>query len=117
MLCGNRGANQPFVDVEGGKVSITSQNHGFAVADPIEGRLAPHPSGVDSGESANLLGTGGKVRHVNSNDGTVEGLDVIGKPAFSVQYHPEASPGPHDASSLFDRFEKMVHKEMSRGDT
>jgi carbamoyl-phosphate synthase small subunit len=54
-----------------------------------------------------------EVRFVNANDRTVEGLDVVGRPAFSVQYHPEACPGPHDAEPLFDRFSEIVAKEMS----
>ncbi len=58
--------------------------------------------------SDNVLGAEFKVRHVNSNDGTVEGLDLLDKPAFTIQFHPEACPGPHDASPLFDRFQQMV---------
>ena len=115
MLYGHRGANQPVIDLDDGRVSITSQNHGFAVADPVQGRLAAHPSGADSGPAENLLGFDVRVRHVNSNDRTVEGLEVVGRPAFSVQYHPEASPGPHDASPLFDRFASMVRAEMTGG--
>jgi len=112
MLYGHRGANQPVINVNTGKVSITSQNHGFAVADPLKGRLAEHPSGVSSGKEENLIGTKVKVSHINANDNTVEGLEVIGKPAFSVQYHPEACPGPHDASELFDQFEKLVRSQI-----
>ncbi len=108
MLYGHRGANQPVINLNTGNVSITSQNHGFAVADPLKGRLAEHPSGVSSGKDENLIGSKVKVTHINANDNTVEGLEVIGKPAFSVQYHPEACPGPHDASELFDYFEKIV---------
>ena len=108
MLYGHRGANQPVINLKTGKVSITSQNHGFAVADPLKGRLAEHPSGVSSGKEENLIGSKVKVSHINANDNTVEGLEVIGKPAFSVQYHPEACPGPHDASKLFDEFEELV---------
>ena len=112
MLYGHRGANQPVINVNTGKVSITSQNHGFAVADPLKGRLAEHPSGASSGKDENLIGSKVKVSHINANDNTVEGLEVIGKPAFSVQYHPEACPGPHDASKLFDQFEKLVRSEL-----
>ncbi len=111
MLYGHRGANQPVIHTKTGKVSITSQNHGFAVADPIKGRLAEHPSGISSGKDENLIGAKVKVSHINANDNTVEGLEVIGKPAFSVQYHPEACPGPHDASELFDDFEKLVRRK------
>ncbi len=82
---GHHGGNQPVRDVATGKVEITSQNHGFAV-DP------------DS------LPAGCHVSKVNLNDGTVEGLAVAGRPILSVQYHPEAAPGPHDAAELFDRF-------------
>ncbi len=105
---GHRGANQPVLDLETNKVHITSQNHGFAVEDPEKGMLAPHPSGICSNQSDNILGADFKVRHVNANDRTVEGLDLIGKNAFTVQFHPEAAPGPHDASHLFDRFSEMV---------
>ncbi|MDG1540992.1 MAG: glutamine-hydrolyzing carbamoyl-phosphate synthase small subunit [Candidatus Thalassarchaeaceae archaeon] len=105
---GHRGSNQPVMDLETGRVHITSQNHGFAVEDPVQGMLAPHPSGACSETSDNVLGAEFKVRHINSNDGTVEGLDLLDKPAFTIQFHPEACPGPHDASPLFDRFQQMV---------
>jgi carbamoyl-phosphate synthase small subunit len=82
---GHRGANQPVNDLATGKVEITCQNHGFAVDAPS-------------------LGSRAKVTHVNLNDGTVEGIALSDVPAFSVQYHPEASPGPHDARYLFNRF-------------
>jgi carbamoyl-phosphate synthase small subunit len=82
---GHHGGNQPVRDVATGRVAITSQNHGFAV----------HPD---------TLPPGCAVTQVNLNDGTVEGFAVAGKPIQSVQYHPEAAPGPHDASGLFDSF-------------
>jgi carbamoyl-phosphate synthase small subunit len=82
---GHHGGNHPVKDLTTGKVEITSQNHGFAV-DP-----ASLPDGV-------------VVTHLNLYDDTVAGLEVSGKPVFSVQYHPEASPGPHDAGYLFERF-------------
>jgi len=120
---GHRGANQPVVDLETGRVYITSQNHGFAVEDPDKGMLAPHPSGACSARGSNELEAPFKVRYVNANDRTVEGLDLIGKRAFTIQYHPEACPGPHDASPLFDRFASMVDDHLagipipnSRGD-
>jgi len=111
---GHRGSNQPVMDLETRRVHITSQNHGFAVEDPIQGMLAPHPSGACSEVTDNVLGAEFKVRHVNSNDGTVEGLDLLDKPAFTIQFHPEACPGPHDASPLFDRFQNMVAEHLSK---
>ena len=114
---GHRGSNQPVMDLETRRVHITSQNHGFAVEDPIQGMLAPHPSGARSEVTDNVLGAEFKVRHVNSNDGTVEGLDLLDKPAFTIQFHPEACPGPHDASPLFDRFQNMVAEHLSRAGT
>ena len=110
---GHRGANQPVVDLVTGKVSITSQNHGFAVNPRGSAPLAPHPKWSGDGAPSALCEIDTEVRHVNANDRTVEGLDVIGRPAFSVQYHPEACPGPHDASYLFERFEKIVSGEMA----
>jgi carbamoyl-phosphate synthase small subunit len=82
---GHHGGNQPVRDVATGRVAITSQNHGFA---------------VDPGS----LPASCAVTQVNLNDGTVEGFAVADKPVWSVQYHPEAAPGPHDAAILFDRF-------------
>jgi len=87
---GHRGANQPVRNQATGKVEITSQNHGFAV------------------DEASLAPTGAAVTHVNLNDGTVEGFSHADKCLFSVQYHPEASPGPHDATYLFDCFREMM---------
>ncbi len=91
--------------------------------DPDKGMLAPHPSGACSARGRNELEAPFKVRYVNANDRTVEGLDLIGKRAFTIQYHPEACPGPHDASPLFDRFAGMVDDHLagipipnSRGD-
>ena len=115
MRYGHRGANQPVLDLVTNSVAITSQNHGFAVEDPEKGMLAAHPSGANSGPQENITGHRAIVRHVNANDRTVEGLDIEDRPAFSVQYHPEACPGPHDASPLFDRFAEMV-RECMRGD-
>jgi carbamoyl-phosphate synthase small subunit len=109
---GHRGSNQPVMDLDTGRVYITSQNHGFAVEDPVQGMLAPHPSGACSDASDNILGAEFRVRHINSNDGTVEGLDLLDKPAFTIQFHPEACPGPHDASPLFDRFQQIVAEHL-----
>jgi carbamoyl-phosphate synthase small subunit len=89
---GHRGANHPVKKLETGKVEITSQNHGFAV-DP-----ASLPPDVE-------------VTHLNLYDGTVEGLRHRSRPVFSVQYHPEASPGPHDADYLFDDFIEMIERK------
>jgi carbamoyl-phosphate synthase small subunit len=112
MRYGHRGANQPVVDLKTGKVLITSQNHGFAVADPDSGMLAAHPSGATSPPQDNLHGSEVEVRYVNANDRTVEGLDVIDSPSFTVQFHPEACPGPHDAENLFLRFREVVDKHL-----
>lgn len=86
---GHRGGNQPVKDLRTGKVSITSQNHGFAI-DP-----ASLPSNVE-------------VTHINLNDGTVEGMRHREAPVMSVQYHPEAAPGPNDAKYFFDEFAKLI---------
>jgi carbamoyl-phosphate synthase small subunit len=90
---GHHGANHPVKDLATGRVEITAQNHGFAV-DP-----------------ASVARAGWVESHVNLNDGTCEGLQHREWPAFSVQYHPEASPGPHDASSLFRRFADLMVRE------
>ena len=100
------------MDLESKRVYITSQNHGFAVEDPEQGMLAPHPSGACSEKGANVLGADFKVRYINSNDRTVEGLDLVGKSSFTVQFHPEARPGPLDAAPLFDRFSDVVNKKI-----
>jgi carbamoyl-phosphate synthase small subunit len=89
MLFGHRGANHPVQELATGKVEITSQNHGFEVM-------------------ADSLAPGVTATHVSLFDGTLEGLALDGKPVFSVQYHPEASPGPQDSQHLFDRFVRAM---------
>jgi carbamoyl-phosphate synthase small subunit len=95
---GHRGVNQPVQDLRTGRVQITSHNHGFAVAMPEAGETF----GTAFGPAA--------VTHVNLNDGVVEGLRLLDTPAFSVQYHPEAAPGPHDAAGLFEEFCELMER-------
>jgi carbamoyl-phosphate synthase small subunit len=92
---GHRGINQPVLDRKTGKVEITAHNHGFALQAP-----------TDAGFST-VYGPG-QVTHVSLNDGVVEGLELTERGAFSVQYHPEAAAGPHDAAYLFDRFVDLM---------
>jgi carbamoyl-phosphate synthase small subunit len=92
---GHRGINQPVQDRTTGRVEVTAHNHGFAVDAPVEGAFDT-PYGAAS------------VSHVCLNDGVVEGLRCHDVPAFSVQYHPEAAAGPHDAAYLFDRFVELL---------
>jgi carbamoyl-phosphate synthase small subunit len=122
---GHRGVNQPVKDLATGRVQITSHNHGFAVAPPgaqaLPGADTPEPSPGAHGPGEH--GTGAfvthdhkvlapfgtpfgraQVSHVNLNDGVVEGIRLLDAPAFSVQYHPEAAPGPHDAAGEFGAF-------------
>ena len=95
MHHGHRGLNHPVKNLVTGKSEITTQNHGFGV----------DPEAVKSSSKV-------EVTHVNLNDGSIEGIRVKNKPAFSVQYHPEATPGPHDSRYLFDDFISMVEKAM-----
>jgi len=92
---GHRGINQPVMDLSTRKVEITAQNHGFAVDAPI-------------GEDLETPFGRARVSHVGLNDQVVEGLECLDVPAFSVQYHPEAAAGPHDAAYLFDRFVDLI---------
>jgi carbamoyl-phosphate synthase small subunit len=91
MHHGHRGLNHPVKNIISGKSEITTQNHGFGV-DPEAVRKAAHI----------------EITHINLNDQSIEGIRVKGKPAFSVQYHPEATPGPHDSRYLFDEFIEMI---------
>jgi carbamoyl-phosphate synthase small subunit len=111
---GHRGVNQPVMDLATGRVYITSHNHGFAAALPGETgqaadtgspwahvpKEARKPFGTPFGEAV--------VSHVNLNDGVVEGIRLLDRPVFSVQYHPEAAPGPHDAVDHFDQFTTLM---------
>ena len=94
---GHRGINQPVLDKATGRVEITAHNHGFAVEAPLKG-IFDSPAGYGRVE----------VSHIGLNDDVVEGLRALDIPAFSVQYHPEAAAGPHDANYLFDRFRELV---------
>jgi carbamoyl-phosphate synthase small subunit len=89
---GHRGSNQPVKNLLTGKVEITSQNHGFAV------------------DTGSMEGKNIEVTHMNLNDNTFEGFQHREYPLFAVQYHPEASPGPHDAGYLFNNFKEMMSK-------
>jgi carbamoyl-phosphate synthase small subunit len=93
---GHRGSNQPILNRRSGHVEITSQNHGFAV------------------ELASLKAAGGEETHTHLNDGTVAGFRMPDRPVMSVQYHPEASPGPHDAGYLFDEFIALMDAARAR---
>jgi carbamoyl-phosphate synthase small subunit len=94
---GHRGINQPVLDKKTGKVEITAHNHGFAIKAPTDSIF-------------NTVYGSGEVTHVGLNDGVVEGLQLLERGAFSVQYHPEAAAGPHDAAYLFDRFIALMQK-------
>jgi carbamoyl-phosphate synthase small subunit len=97
---GHRGINQPVQDRETGQVAITAHNHGFAVDVPLEGE---HTAPFDGGRYGRVV-----VSHVGLNDDVVEGLRCLDRPAYTVQYHPEAAGGPHDASPLFDRLVELA---------
>jgi carbamoyl-phosphate synthase small subunit len=97
---GHRGINQPVKNLVTSKVEITAHNHGFAVAAPVEGNFTT------------VFGAG-FVSHICLNDGVVEGLELLETPCFSVQYHPEAAAGPHDANYLFDHFVDLMQAVKS----
>ena len=127
---GHRGVNQPVMDLATGRVYITSHNHGFAAALPDEAtEVASGGAGYGNRAAAGPREPGGtqwahvpqgarkpfgtpfgaaQITHVNLNDGVVEGLRLLDRPAFAVQYHPEAAPGPHDAVDLFDQFASLM---------
>ena len=126
---GHRGVNQPVLDLATGRVYITSHNHGFAAALPVERKglepndpEEPHVSAETQGPStwAHVPARARQafetpfgpaaVSHVNLNDGVVEGLRLLERPVFSVQYHPEAAPGPHDAADHFDHFCSLLER-------
>lgn len=96
MHHGHRGLNHPVKNLVTGRSEITTQNHGFGV----------DPEAVKASDKV-------EITHVNLNDGSIEGIRVKGKKAFSVQYHPEATPGPHDSRYLFDDFINMIEKDMA----
>ncbi|HWV58081.1 MAG TPA: glutamine-hydrolyzing carbamoyl-phosphate synthase small subunit [Longimicrobiales bacterium] len=100
LLYGHRGGNHPVRRLSDGAVEITAQNHGFAVRATPDGEVAGAP--------------GLRITHVNLNDGTVEGVEHRELPVFSVQYHPEAAPGPHDSRYLFDRFVAAMEESAAR---
>lgn len=97
---GHRGINQPVQDRTTGKVEVTAHNHGFAVDAPLD-TVSDTPYGR------------AEVSHVCLNDNVVEGLQLLDRPAFSVQYHPEAAAGPHDAAYLFDRFVSLMEGQRA----
>lgn len=111
---GHRGANQPVKNLINGTVEITSQNHGFSVMMNDEWQMAncetkegKHQSTIDSRKSKIF------ITHMNLNDNTVEGINYPQKKAFSVQYHPESSPGPHDSRYLFNQFIDLMNGEKN----
>jgi carbamoyl-phosphate synthase small subunit len=101
---GHRGINQPVRDRATGKVEVTAHNHGFAVDAPLD-EVSDTPYGR------------AEVSHVCLNDNVVEGLRLLDRPVFSVQYHPEAAAGPHDAAYLFDRFVELMRDEQDKHST
>ncbi len=97
MHHGHRGLNHPVKNLLTGKCEITTQNHGFAI----------DKNAVEASDNV-------EVTHINLNDNSVEGIRIKNKPAFSVQYHPESTPGPHDSRYLFDDFFTMIRKHTAQ---
>ncbi|WP_018155707.1 glutamine-hydrolyzing carbamoyl-phosphate synthase small subunit [Demetria terragena] len=109
---GHRGINQPVMDRSTGKVEVTAHNHGFAVDAPLDGDVTA-PADAEDGRSYGRV----RVSHVCLNDDVVEGLECLDIPAFSVQYHPEAAAGPHDAAYLFDRFVDVLEGQRVKSES
>jgi carbamoyl-phosphate synthase small subunit len=110
---GHRGINQPVIDRTTGKVEVTAHNHGFAVDAPLDAAV-PAPADAERPPGSPAYGRV-RVSHVCLNDDVVEGLECLDIPAYSVQYHPEAAAGPHDAAYLFDRFVTLMQQKGARG--
>jgi carbamoyl-phosphate synthase small subunit len=102
MKFGHRGVNQPVKDLDSGRIEISSHNHGFAV-DP-----GAWPGGEDGARRVGSTHGELRLNRWNLNDGTLEGFRCVEAPAFGVQYHPEAAPGPHDAGHLFGAFRDLM---------
>jgi carbamoyl-phosphate synthase small subunit len=112
---GHHGGNHPVRSLDDGTVEVTAQNHGFAVdLWSLTDEPPPERHGLAGPEMlpARVDTEFGTVRptHQNLNDGTLEGMVLEDHPAYSVQYHPEAAPGPHDAAGLFDRFARLIEE-------
>jgi len=103
---GHHGTNHPVMDLRSRKVEITSQNHNFAVQSPAPLREVPKTPPVIETRYGKL-----SLTHVSLNDYSIEGMACMDHPVFSVQYHPEAAPGPHDAAYLFEEFVRLMEKQ------